>query len=110
MDRLNELRNQFKDVIKYFPIYCSDLYEEFQKYNEIYMLLNTVAYLSDSNVAKELDSTIKKIAYASAEPNFDVRKGYLKEAITDLASGIDEIDVLLKYEDILYRIKGWCYL
>lgn len=108
MDKLKELYKQTSDIIKYVPTYCDELREEFRKCTELYMLLNTVADLSDGNVAKELDSTIKKIAFASAEPNFNVRKEYLKEAITDLMSGMDKVDVLLKYEDILYRIKGWC--
>jgi hypothetical protein len=106
MDKLKELYKQTSDIIKYVPTYCDELREEFRKCTELYMLLNTVADLSDSNVAKELDSTIKKIAFASAEPNFDVRKEYLKEAITDLASGRDTADVLCKFDNILYVYKG----
>ena len=62
--------------------------------------------MSGSKVARVLDDTIKEIAYASLEPNFKVRKEYLSEAIKDLLSGVDETEVVLKYDNILYRMKG----
>ena len=107
MNELKELCKQFSDAIKYVPIYCSEQYEEFQKYSELCRLINAIADLSNGKIAKALDYTIKEIAYASAEPNFEVRERYLSEVIRDLLSGMDETDVLLKYEDILYRVKGW---
>ena len=107
MNKLKELCKQLKDVVGYVPMYCSEQYEEFQKYSELCRLTNAIADLSSNKIARALDYTIKEIAYASAESNFEIRKMYLSEAIKDLLSGIDEVDVVLKYEDILYRYKGW---
>lgn len=107
MNELKELCKQLKDVVKYIPIYCSEQYEELQKYSELCKLINAIADLSSNKMARVLDDTIKEIAYALAESNYETRKRYLSEAVKDLASGMDETDVLLKYEDILYRIKGW---
>lgn len=107
MNKLKELCKQFNDIIKYIPTYYSEQCEEFNKYSEIYKLINTIANLSSDSISKALDYTIKEIAYASIEPNFEIRKRYLREAIKDLVSGMNEIDVLLKYEDVLYRMKGW---
>lgn len=106
MNELKELCKQFKDVVKHMPTYCLEQYEELQKYSELCRLTNAIADLSSSKVARALDYTIKEIAYASAEPNFEIRKMYLSEAIRDLVSGMDETDVILKYEDILYRYNG----
>ena len=107
MNELKELCKQFKDVVKYVPVYCTEQYEELQKYSELCRLINAIADLSSGKVARALDDTIRQIAYSLAESNFEVRKQYLSEAIKDLLSGMDETDVILKYEDILYRIKGW---
>ena len=107
MDKLKTLYNQLKDIVKYVPTYCSVQYEEVQKYSEICRLTNAIADLSSGKMARVLDDIIKEIAYALAESNYETRKRYLSEAVKDLASGMDETDVLLKYEDILYRMKGW---
>ena len=107
MNKIKELCEQLKDVAKYVPVYCKSQYEELQKYSELYRLVNAIADLSSGKIARALDYTIKEIAYASTESNFEIQKKYLSEAVKDFASGMDEIDVLLKYEDILYRIKGW---
>lgn len=107
MNRLKELCKQFKDVVNYVPVYCTEQYEELQKHSELCRLTNAIADLSSGKMARVLDNTIKEIAYALAESNYEIRKRYLSEAVKDLASGMDETDVLLKYEDILYRIKGW---
>ena len=106
MNRLKELCKTIKDVAKYIPTYCSEQYEELQKYSELCRLTNAIANLSNSKIARALDYTIKEIAYASIESNYEVRKRYLSEAVKDLVSGMDEIDVALKYEDILYRCNG----
>lgn len=107
MNKLKELCKQIKDVTKYMPTYYSEQYEELQKYSELCRLTNAIADLSSGKMARVLDNTIKEIAYALAESNYKTRKRYLSEAVKDLASGMDETDVLLKYEDILYRTKGW---
>lgn len=107
MNKLKELHKQFKDIVKYVPTYCVEQYEEFQKYSELCGLVNAVANLSDRTTARALDETVKEIAYASTEPNFEVQERYLREAVMDLAGGMDATDMILKYEDILYRCKGW---
>ena len=106
MSKIKELCEQIKDVVKYVPIYCSGQYEELQKYSELCRLTNAIADLSNNRVARALDYTIKEIAYTSAAPNFEVRKEYLSDAIKDLLNGMDEIDVVLKYDDILYKHNG----
>lgn len=99
--------NILKDVYKQFTYVFNEYEEQLEKYSELCRLINAIADLSSGRVARALDDTIKQIAYASAESNFEVRKQYLSEAIRDLLSGMDETDVILKYEDILYRMKGW---
>lgn len=106
MNELKELCKQFKDTVKYVPTYCAEQYEELQKYSELCRLTNAIADLSSGKIARALDYTIKEIAYASTESNFEIRKKYLSEAIKDLLSGMDEVDVILKYDDILYRYNG----
>lgn len=106
MVKLKELCSQLKDIAKYVPTYCSEQYEELQKYSELCRLTNAIADLSSGKIARALDYTIKEIAYASTESNFEIRKKYLSEAIKDLLSGMDEVDVVLKYDDILYRYNG----
>lgn len=107
MNELEELCIQFKNIFKSVPVYCSEQYQEFEKYSELCRLLNAIADLSSGKIARALDCTIKEIAYVSVESNYEIRKMYLSEAIKDLLSGMDETDVLLKYEDILYKMKGW---
>lgn len=99
--------NILKDVYKQFTYVFNEYEEQLEKYSELCRLINAIADLSSGRVARALDDTIKQIAYASAESNFEVRKQYLSEAIRDLLSGMDETDVILKYEDILYKYKGW---
>lgn len=106
-EKLKDITKYVKDTTKYFSTYYTEQYEELQKYSELCRLTNAIADLSSGKIARALDYTIKEIAYASTEPNFEVRKKYLCEAIKDLLSGMDEVDVVLKYEDILYRLKGW---
>lgn len=109
MNELKELCKQLKDVVKYIPTYCSEQYEELQKYSELCRLTNAIADLSSSKVARALDYVIKEMAYVLPESNFKIRKRYLSEALKDLANGIDEADVILKYEEMLYRSRrsGW---
>lgn len=99
--------NILKDVYKQFTYVFNEYEEQLEKYSELCRLINAIADLSSGRVARALDDTIKQIAYVSAKSNFEVRKQYLSEAIRDLLSGMDETDVILKYEDILYKYKGW---
>lgn len=68
-------------------------------------LQNKVASLSNCAVADELTHTIRNIAYAGREPNHETICKYLKQAIEDLASGMDAADVLGKYDNILYDLR-----
>lgn len=106
MNKLKELCGQLKDVAKHVPTYCTEQYEELQKYSELCRLINAIADLSGDRIARVLDCTIKEIAYASAESNYEVRKKYLSEAIKDLLNDMDEVDVVLKYDNILYKHNG----
>lgn len=98
--------DNLKELCKQIELCFNQNKEQFYQYSEICRLTNAIANLSSGKVAKALDYTIKEIAYASAESNYEVRKMYLSEAIKDLLSGMDEVDVVLKYDDILYRYNG----
>lgn len=45
----------------------------------------------------------KQIAYTSPESNTKVCSRYLQEAIKDLAGGMNNADVIFKYDKILYE-------
>lgn len=60
--------------------------------------------MSNCAVADALTYTIRKIAYASRESNHETICKYLKQAIEDLASGMNAADVLVKYDTILYEV------
>ena len=102
--------NQIKDIAKYVSTYCTkqheELHEEVQKYRELCELTNAIADLSNNKIASALDYIIKEIAYLSVESNYEVRKRYLSEVVKDLTSGMDNVDVVLKYKDILDRYRG----
>lgn len=106
MNKLNELCKQFKKIINYIPTYCSEQYEEFKKHSQLCRLINAIVDLSDIKTACALDDTIKEIAYMSPQSNYEIRRIYLSEAIKDLLCGIDKADVILKYDEILYKNKG----
>lgn len=72
--------------------------------NKILELRNTVAYLSNGSVANALVQTINKISYTSLRPGREVMQEYLEAAIKDLASGMDPVDVLHKYDKIYYKM------
>lgn len=66
---------------------------------------NKVASLSNCALADELTHTIRNIVYAGREPNHETICRHLKQAIEDLASGMDAADVLGKYDRILYNLQ-----
>lgn len=103
MNELVELCRRLNTMLKYVP--NKEIQQCNEKCCELYGLINAIANLSSSKTAEALDYTIKKIAYASTESNFEVRKKYLSKAINDLLSGMDEIDVVLKYKNILDSYK-----
>ena len=69
-------------------------------------LQNKVASLSNCAVADELTHIIRNIAYAGREPNHETICKYLKQAIEDLASGMNAADMLCKYDSILYDLRN----
>lgn len=87
---------------------CMSLYKDYEttlnNISEELELQNKIASLSNYAVADELTYTIRKIAYASREPNHETICKYLKQAIEDLACGMAAADVLGKYDTILYEI------
>lgn len=90
---------------------CMSLYKDYEttlnNISEELGLQNKVASLSNCAVADALTYTIRNIAYAGREPNHETICKYLKQAIEDLASGMDAADVLGKYDEILYEIYHW---
>lgn len=110
--KISDLSKEFWQLMRDIPPYCvqqlnENCVQQLNEISEIYELQNQVATLSNSSIASALVKTIKELAIASAKPNHETICTYLNEAIKDLVSGMDAIDVLLKYEDILYRYKGW---
>lgn len=99
MNKLNELHNQISDAIKFMPIIRKKFYE----YGEICELINKIADYSSYEIARALNDTIKEISYMSTKSH----KECLEDVIFDFCCGMNEIDVLLKYEDIIYKMKGW---
>ena len=102
--KISDLSKEFWQLMRDIPPYCV---QQLNEISEIYELQNQVAALSNSSIASAIVKTIKELAIASAKPNHETICTYLNEAIKDLVSGMDAIDVLLKYEDMLYRMKGW---
>ena len=87
------------DVIKYYS-------EIFNNINTEMELQNRVASLSNHSVTIELMRTIKQISYISTESNHEMYCMYLKSAIKDLISSMDAVEMLWKYDNILYSLKN----
>ena len=102
--KINELSRNLWQLIKEVPPYYTERLNEISKVCELH---NQIAALSNNRIADALMDTIKQIAYSKTESNYETICIYSKEAIKDLADGMDKVDVLLKYENILYRLKGW---
>ena len=102
--KISKLSKELCQLIKEVPSYCGQRFDEM---STICGLQNQIAALSNRRIADALMDVIKQIAYSKAESNYETICMHSEEAIRDLKSGMDEIDVLLKYEDILYRLKGW---
>lgn len=75
-------------------------------YSKICELENEVAKLSNCAVARALDDTLKEIAQMSSTSYFETLPKYLNQAIEDLASGMDAVDMLWKYDNILYEMRN----
>ena len=93
---INKGNKEAIELIKYMPEYYAEKLEEISIVCE---LENHIAQLSNDGIAHEMVRVIKQIADKDVDTMFD----YLEEAIDDLLSGKDAVDVLLKYDDILYR-------
>lgn len=102
--KISKLPKETCQFIKEVPLYYS---QRFNEISTICGLQNQIAALSNCRIADALMDVIKQIAYSKAESNYETICMYSEEAIKDLVSGMDAVDVILKYEDILYRLKGW---
>lgn len=99
---------KMKNTLASFASKCLNTYKDYattlNNISEELGLQNKVASLSNCAVADELTYTIRKIAYAGREPNHETICKYLKQAIEDLASGMDAADVLGKYDRMLCEV------
>lgn len=99
---------KLKSILVNFASKCVGAYKNYatilNNISEEMELQNKVASLSNCAVADALIYTIRQIAYACIEPNHETICKYLKQAIEDLASGMDAADMLEKYDRILYEI------
>lgn len=100
--KISELSKELWQLMRDIPPCCIERLNEISKICE---LQNKVAALSNSRIADALMDTIKHIAYAKAEPNYETCCIYLEEAIKDLMSGMDAVDMLCKYDMILYNLQ-----
>ena len=101
--KISELSKELWQLMRDIPSCCIERLNEISKICE---LQNQVAVLSNNRIADALMNTIKHIAYAKAEPNYETMCKYLKQAIEDLVSGMDEVDMLCKYDKILYDLRN----
>lgn len=97
-NKLTNLALKYMDIYKDYETTLNNISEELG-------LQNKVASLSNYAVADALTYTIRNIAYASRESNHETICRYLKQAIEDLASGMDAADVLGKYDNILCNLR-----
>lgn len=101
--KISEISKEFCKLMKDVPPCCVERLNEISK---IYELQNKVAALSNSRIADALMDTIKQIAYSKLESNYETCRIYLESAIKDLASGMDAVDMLWKYDNILYDLRN----
>ena len=114
MNELNTVSFKFKEICKKYGKFISDnvsyyhkeITDEINRITNLLELQNQVAALSDSSIADALMDTIKHIAYAKAESNYETCCMYLKEAIKDLMGGMDAVDMPWKYDKILYDLRN----
>lgn len=101
--KIGELSKEFCKLMKDVPPCCVERLNEISK---IYELQNKVAALSNSRIADALMDTIKQIAYSKSESNYETCCIYLEEAIKDLMNGMDAVEMLWKYDNILYDLRS----
>ena len=93
--KISELSKELWQLMRDIPPCCIEKLNEISKICELH-----------SRIADALMDTIKYIAYAKAEPNYETCCIYLEEAIKDLMSGMDAVDMLYKYDNILYDLRN----
>lgn len=101
--KIKELSKELWRLTREIPPYYTEKLNEISK---VYELQNQVVALSNRRVANALMDTISHIAYAKAESNYDTYCIYLKKAIKDLMSGMDAIEMLKKYDEVLYYLEN----
>lgn len=104
------MKNKLKNFVQKCVSICVNTYKDYSTaLNDVVTemeLMNEVAALSNYVVADELMYTVKQIAYINKEPNHETICKYLNQAIKDLLSGMSAVDVLGKYDKILYDMKN----
>lgn len=104
------MRTIITNILASLASKCFNTYKDYatilNNISEELGLQNKVASLSNCAVADELTHIIRNIAYAGREPNHETICKYLKQAIEDLASGMDAADVLEKYDSIFYDLRN----
>lgn len=100
--KISKLSKELCQLMKGVPTYYTERLNEISKVCE---LQNQVVALSNSRIADELMDTIKHIAYAKTESNYETYCMYLKEAIKDLIGGMNATEMLWKYDTILYNLQ-----
>ena len=110
MKNMKSMQNKLTILVSKCMKKCMEAYKDYtitlNNISEELDLQNKVASLSNCTVADALTYTIRNIAYAGREPNHETVCKYLKQAIEDLASGMDAADVLWKYDNILYDLRN----
>ena len=101
--KISELSKELWQLIKEVPTCYIERLNEISKVCE---LQNQVVALSNSHIANALMDTIKHIAYAKAESNYETYCMCLKEAIKELMSGTDAVEMLWRYDNILYYLMN----
>lgn len=82
--------------------------EELREAEKLYNYYYQVARLSSYAAADCLNSTFKKLAATTSEPNTEFMCKCYKEAITDLLCGTDVSDVIHKFDMRLFaEINRW---
>lgn len=100
--KIGELSKELWQLMREVPA-C--YVQELNKISKVCELQNQVVALSNSRIADALMDTIKHIAYAKTESNYETYCMYLEEAIKDLMSGMDAVEMLWKYDMILYNLQ-----
>ena len=86
--------------------YCKEITAEVKRLERLFELQNMVASLSSSSIADALVHTLRQMSYAQLNPGTEFVCMHLENAIKDLLSGMDPVDMLAKYDTMLYEIRG----